>query len=102
MMSPLEQQAELCLRGRLQYVIISYMPSFHLLSYTLYGSEYSQLINWIFFPLGTLLMFDEWNGNETATCLLAWQPTMTPNLHADATSGQTIPLARLLVFEPLK
>jgi len=45
---------------------------------------------WIFLSSGTLLTFDEWSANETATCRLAWQPTTTPNLQWAATSGQTM------------
>lgn len=41
---------------------------------------------------GILLMFDGWNADETATCLLAWQLTTTANLQAVATSGaRTVP-----------
>lgn len=105
MMSQLEQRVELCLRGTsAQHTAGFNMWLFHtcdLLSYVVYSSESSQLIHLIFLPLGTLLMFDGWNGNKTATCLLAWQLTMTPNLHADAMSGQTMPLAGLLIFDAL-
>ena len=45
-------------------------------------------------------MFGELNANETATCLLAWQPTTMPNLRAAATSGQTAPAAGILVTDP--
>lgn len=114
MMSPLEQQGELCPRGTsaqhaagfflffcffLWFIFDSHSFFFKLIPLQTAALKLSKLIEWlIFLPSGTLLMFAGWNANETATCLLAWQPTTKPNLRAVATSGQTMPL---LVTDPV-
>lgn len=83
-----EPRGESCLRGKaagLQYVC-------HL-SFLLPSSS-SSIDCLLSFPSGTSLMFDGWSANETATCLLAWQRSTTPNLRSVATSGQDRPAAQ--------